>query len=475
MKSVIAPIAILCLLISACMSGPDYHRPVVESPASWRFEEKKAKDFADVDWWKQFEDPVLNELIETALTGNKDIKIAAARIEEFIGRHELARSQLFPEIGAAGSAGRHRYSELGPQPFPSTAQNPVGFYNASFFASWEIDLWGKLRRQAEAARADLLSTEEARRGLILSLVASVSAAYVNLLSLDRQLEIAQSTIASRKDSYRIFALRFQRGFVSELEFYQAKSEYEQALAAIPVIGKSIAQQEHAISILLGRNPGPVKRSATIWSLGMPAVPAGLPSNLLERRPDIRQAEQNLIAANARIGVARARFFPSISLTGLFGWESTDLSNLFTGPARTWNWAIPFTQPIFNWGALSGQLKESKAIHDEALLQYQSVIQKAFADVENALIDQRRTRQQLDALFLQVEDLRRYARIARLRYDNGYTSYIEVIDADRGLFNAELGYTQTQAALFHALINLYKAMGGGIPDVVDKMSAGNGGK
>jgi outer membrane protein, multidrug efflux system len=475
MKPEIAITASLILSLWGCMLGPDYHRPAIDSPDSWRFEEKQAKDTADTAWWKQFGDPVLNELIDIALAENKDVKIAAARIEEFMGRYAFARSPLFPQIGAQASAGRQLNSEIGFFPIPPNVQNPNNLYNASFFASWEIDLWGKLRREAQAARAELLSTQEAKRSIILSLVASVSAAYVNMRSLDRQLEIAQSTVARRKDYYRIFALRFQRGFASELELYQAKSEYDQALATVPVIEKSIAQQEHAISLLLGRNPGPVKRGAEIELLGQLTVPAGLPSSLLTRRPDIRQAELSLIAANARIGAARALFFPSISLTGLLGWTSTDLSSLFTGPARTWNWTVPITQPIFNWGALSGQLKASEAVREESLLQYQAVIQKAFSDVENALIDQRRTRQQLEALFLQITDLSEYARIARLRYNNGYTNYIEVLDAERSQFSAELSYTQTQAALFQALINLYKAMGGGWIVKADDKSKNDGDK
>lgn len=460
MRFGIAAEILLLLSLAGCMVGPDYNRPIVESPQSWRFAEKQVQETADTMWWKQFKDPVLNELIAVALNENKDVKIAAARIEEFMGRYAYARSPLFPQIGAAASAGRQRQSELSYIPIPLNAQNPYNMYNVYFFANWEIDLWGKLRRGAEAARAELLGAQEAQRGIILSLVSSVSAAYLNLASLDRQLEIARNTVSRRQDSYRIFALRFSRGFTSEMELHQAKSEYDQALATVPVIEKSIAQQENSLCLLLGRNPGPVKRGLSIEALGLPAVPAGLPSSLLTRRPDIRQAEQNLIAANARIGVARAQFFPSISLTGLFGWESTDLSNLFTGPARTWSWAVPLTQPIFTGGALYGPLKAVEAIHKETLLQYQAVIQKAFGEVEDSLIDQRRTREQMQALSLQVDDLREYARVARLRYVNGYSNYIEVLDAERNLFNAELNYTQTQAALFQAMINLYKAMGGG---------------
>jgi multidrug efflux system outer membrane protein len=442
------------------MVGPDYRRPAVETPQSWRITETEARDLVDTPWWEQFDDPALSALIGGALRENKDLLIAAARVEEFRGRYEVARSPLFPQIGAGISAGQKRSSEQGQVPLPAAAPNPVAQYNASLSASWEIDFWGKLRRATEAARADLLGTQEGRRSAVLSLVAAVAGAYVNLRDLDRQLEIAQRTARAREESYKIFKLRLQGGLISELELSQVKSEYEQALATIPAIEKAIAQQEDALSVLLGRNPGPIARGRSIDDLKLPAVPAGLPSDLLERRPDIRQAEQDLVSANAQIGVARAQYFPSISLTGLFGWESTKLSGLFSGPANAWNWAVPVVQPIFTGGVIAGQVKTAEAFREEALLRYKKAIQNAFRDVEDALVDQKRTREQLDAQARQLEALRTYARTARLRYDNGYTSYIEVLDAEQSLFSAELGYVQTQGGLYQALINLYRAMGGG---------------
>jgi multidrug efflux system outer membrane protein len=449
-----------CLALTGCMVGPDYRRPKVETPQSWRFAEKESKDLVNTAWWKQFNDPVLNELINVALQENKDLKIAAARVEEFQGRYAVARSALFPQVGAGISPGGERTTDLGQTTLPAGTPNPVGLYQANVFASWEIDLWGKLRRSTEAARANLLSTEEVRRGVILSLVTSVAGAYVNLRDLDRQLEIAKRTSRSREGSYGIFTLRFKAGYISNLELSQVKSEYEQALATIPAIEKAIAQQEDGLSVLLGLNPGAIQRGKAIDELGVPAVPAGLPSDLLERRPDIRQAEQDLISANAQIGVARAQFFPDISLTGLFGWESIKLSQLFTGPARMWTVAAPIAQPLFTGGAISGGIKVTEAFRKETLFQYQKTIQSAFRDVEDSLIDQKRTREELEAQAQQVEALRTYASTARLRYENGYTSYLEVLDAERSLFDAELGYTQTEGGLFQALINLYKAMGGG---------------
>ena len=407
---------LVCLTLGGCMVGPDYRRPAVDAPQAWRFAEKEAKDVADTAWWEQFGDPMLNELIAIGLRENKDLLIAASRVEEFQGRYAVARAPLFPQIGAGASPGGERTTQRGQVPLPATASNPTELYQANFFASWEIDLWGKLRRASEAARADLIGTEEGKRAVILSLVASVANAYVNLLDLDRQLEIAKRTAASREESYRIFTLRFQGGYVSDLELSQAKSEYERALATIPALEKNVSQQENALSLLLGRNPGPVQRGKAIDALGVPAIPAGLPSGLLERRPDIRQAEQQLISANAQIGVARAQFFPSISLTGLFGWESTRLAQLFTGPARMWSWAAPITQPIFTGGTISAEVKAAEEIREEMLLTYRKAIQSAFRDVEDALIDQKRTREQLESQARQVEALRTYASTARLRYE-----------------------------------------------------------
>jgi multidrug efflux system outer membrane protein len=451
------------------MVGPDYRRPAVETPQSWRFAEKEAKEPADTAWWEQFNDPVLNNLIAVALRENKDLKIAAARVEEFRGRYAVARAPLFPQIGAGVSPGVERTTGRGQTPLPAGTPNPTELYQANFFASWEIDLWGKLRRVTEAARADLIGSEEGKRAVILSLITSVAGAYVNLRDLDRQLEITERTAKSREESHNIFILRFQAGYVSDLELSQARSEYERALATIPAIEKAIAQQEDALSLLLGRNPAAIGRGKAIDALEAPAVPAGLPSDLLERRPDIRQAEQGLIAANAQIGAARAQFFPSISLTGLFGWESMRLSQLFTGPARMWNWAAPITQPIFTGGAISAEVKAAEAFREEALLQYQKAIQNAFRDMEDSLIDHRRTREQLDAQARQVEALRTYASTARLRYDNGYTSYIEVLDAERSLFDAELAQAQTKGGLLQALINIYKALGGGWVVSAEKMT------
>jgi outer membrane protein, multidrug efflux system len=452
--------SVLILALFGCMMGPNYQRPVVETPPAWRVEEKEARDVANTRWWEQFNDPVLTELILTALRENKDLKMAVARVEEFVGRYTTTRAGLFPQAFGGGSAGRSRTTERGAAPITSTVENPADSYQAFLNASWEIDVWGRLRRSTEAARADILSNEEGRLAVILSLVTSMASAYVNLRDLDKQLEISEHTTKIREDSYELFKLRFEGGLISELELSQVKSEYEQALATIPLIKKTIAQQENALSILLGQDPGPIPRGKSIDDLTLPSVPAGLPSDLLDRRPDIRQAEQNLISANAQIGVAKSLYFPTVSLTGLFGVASTDLSKLFTGPARTWSYAVPLSTPVFTGGAISGQVKASEAVQRQALIQYQKSIQTAFREVNDSLADQKWTRDQLEIQRQQRSTLGTYAELARLRFDNGYVSYIEVLDAERSLFNTELQVVQTQGVLFQALVNLYKAMGGG---------------
>jgi len=459
--------------IGGCMLGPDYKRPAIDAPTTFRFEEKDATGLVNTAWWEQFKDPVMNDLIKVALTDNKDVKIAAARVDEFLGKYGVSRSQLFPQVGADANAARQRVTESAvPTPLPSSVDPKYTSYQATLFTSWEIDVWGKIRRLNEAARADLLATEEGRRATVLTLVSSVATAYINLSDLDRQLEIAIATAASRKESVKVFEARYKGGVVSEMQLAQSRSEYESAAASIPPLQIQIAQQESALSILLGRNPGPIIRGRALAQLDLPPVPAGLPSELLERRPDLRQAEQNLIAANARIGAARALYFPTISLTALFGGVSTELSNLFSGSSRVWSFAGDASVPIFTAGSIAGVVKQTEAQQQQALLQYQKSIQVSFKEVEDALISLQKSREQVAAQGRQVDALRTYARLARLRYDSGYTSYIEVLDAERSLFNAELSYTQTQGTVFTSLVALYKAMGGGWVVTADRMTGVN---
>ncbi|RJG07987.1 efflux transporter outer membrane subunit [Noviherbaspirillum cavernae] len=461
---------LIAATLSACAVGPDYRRPDIDMPEAFRFEDKEAQDVANTIWWEQFQDPAMNELIAIALAENKDVKIAAARVDQFLGQFASTRSLLFPQVGASFNAQRQRATQSSVPPLSSGIDPIFNQYDAALSLSWEIDVFGKLRRQTEAARANVLASEEGRRATILTLVAAVASSYINLRDLDRQLEIARATADSRGNSLKVFQLRFEGGTVSQLELAQNQSEYEGSLIAIPRIESLIAQQEDALSVLLGRNPGPIRRGRELPSLVLPAVPSGLPSELLVRRPDLRQAEQNLIAANALIGAARAQYFPSISLTGLLGSVSSQFSDLFTGPARAWSYGAGVTMPIFTAGGIAGQVQQAQAQQQQALLQYQKSIQVAFQEVSDSLVAHRKTREQLEAQGRQVDALRNYVTLARLRYDNGYTSFIEVLDAERSLFAAELSQSQTQGAVYASLINLYKAMGGGWVVEAERMAA-----
>lgn len=465
-----AAVAIIALFAGACAVGPDYQRPAVDTPASWRLTEPAARDLANTPWWLQFDDPVLAALIDEALRANKDLLIASARVDEYAGRYGFVRAQLFPQVGFGADARRQR--DIGAVVIGAGNSTVFDSYSTVLNASWEIDFWGRIRRETEAARAQLMASEEARRGVVLSLVGSVAGAYINLRDLDRQLEIAQATAKARGESYEIFKLRYEGGIISLLELSQNRSQYEEALATIPALEKAVVQQENGLSFLLGRNPGPITRGKTIDELVLPGIPAGLPSELLERRPDIRQAEQNLVAANALIGAAKAQYYPSISLTGLFGYSSTSLSSLFDSQSKVWQFAGALKMPIFTAGAIAGQVEAAEATQQQALFAYQKAIQQGFREVNDALIDQDRTKVQLQAQKRQVAALEEYATIARLRYENGYTSFIEVLDAERSLFNAQLQYTQSQQVEFQAMINLYKAMGGGWVVEADKLAAGD---
>ena len=466
---IMALILLVAITVVGCMVGPDYKRPKVEVPQSFRFEDREARDLANTAWWEQFDDAVLNELIGIALQENKDLKIAAARIEQFVGQYVTTRAGLYPQIGAGASGGMQRISETGFIPIASSVQNPNDVWSIFLNGNWEIDIWGKIRRATESARASILSSEEGRRAVILSLVAAVTSTYIDLCDADKELEISKKTAAAYGESLRIFELRFKEGFSSAVELNMIRSEYEQALAKISFYEKTIPQLENNLSVLLGRNPGPIRRGKTIDELAWPIVPSGLPSDLLARRPDIRQAENDLVAANARIGVAKALYYPSISLTGVFGFSSTDLSKLFQGASQAWSWGVPVAAPIFTAGAIKGQVKFAEAQQQELLIRYQKAIQTAFQEVDNSLVEQKQTKEQLEKTNRAVMALREYARLAQIRFDNGYTGYLEVLDANRNLFSAELGYAQVKATLLRSYVGLYKAIGGGWVVEADKMT------
>jgi multidrug efflux system outer membrane protein len=455
--------------LSGCLLGPDYARPNVDVPATFRFSQGEVADVANTLWWEQFQDPVLNQLIQVALEQNRDVKVAAARIDAAAGQLMITRSAFFPQVSAGFDASRQRVSRSSGVPLPSGVDPVFNLFSPSVSASLDIDLFGRTRRQTEAARANLAATEEGRRATILSLVTSVAISYIGLRSLDRQLEIAKATAESRAESVRVFTLRFKGGEVSQMELAQSQSEYEAALTTIPQIEMQIGQQEDALSVLLGQNPGPILRGRELQALALPAVPAVVPSDLLVRRPDVLQAEQNLIAQNALIGAARALYFPSLSISGLFGSTSTVFSSLFTGPALVWSVGGSIVQPIFTGGNITGQVHVAEAQEQEALYTYLSTVQTAFQQVEDSLIALQKSQVALLSQGRQIDALQTYARLARKRYEGGYTSYIEVLDAERSLFNGQLTYTQTQGAVLTYYVSLYKATGGGWLTEAERMT------
>jgi len=463
-----AAIAALALL-GGCMVGPDYKRPEVPTPAAYRYEPQSVAQTADTQWWKAFGDPVLDGYIAEALAHNKNVQIAVANVEQAAGVLTTTRSPLFPQVNYQADATRQRVNELSGTPLAGFGGNPQTTYQVLAGASWEIDLWGRIRRLTESARANLLATDEARRGVVLSLVASVASTYLQLLGLDEQLEIAQRTLDTYGQSVKLFELQNKYGQVSKMNVEQARSQYETAAAQIPVIKQQIVQTENALAVLLGRNPGPIARGKKLDALLLPTVPAGLPSTLLERRPDLLQAEQTLIAANAQIGAAKAQYFPAISLTGALGSASPELRNLFTGPAGVWSYGGAIIGPIFTGGAIAGQVAQAEGGQKAALASYELSIQNAFADVENALASNANLGEQLAAQGRLVKALSEYSRLARLQFNGGYTSYTTVLQAEQQLFPSELNLASIRAQLYGSLVNLYKALGGGWVDRADGLA------
>ena len=461
--------ALATVLLAGCTLGPDYKRPEITAPAAFQFEPKDVAQTADTLWWQQFQDPVLNQLIDEALRHNTNIQIAAANVEQAAAFLTQTRSQLFPAVGYGAGAQRERAREPAFAAQIPNYPNPSSAYQAALQASWEIDLWGRIRRQSEAAYANVLASDEARRGVILSLVAQVASSYLQLRGLDAQLAVAHKTLATYKESVELFTLQFQYGQVSMMNVAQAQSQYETAAAQIPLIESQIAQTQSSLAVLIGRDPGPIVRGKSVDDLQLPQVPAGLPSSLLERRPDLLQAEQQLIAANAQIGAAKALYFPTISLTGAFGSASADLSKLFSGPAKVWSYAGSLAGPIFSFGAVSGQVAQAEAAQQAALLNYQLAIRNAFADVDNALVANSKLREQLDAQAKLVAALQQYSDLARLQYDGGYAPYSTVLQAEQALFPAELNLASVRAQLFASAVNLYKAMGGGWVASADQLT------
>ncbi len=427
----------IVLLITGCTVGPDYVKPEIDVPPAFNNGDQSAQQTANIAWWKQFQDPTLDALIAEALDNNRDIKIAAANIEQSAAVLTQSRSPLYPQVGYGGSGTRERASETDASRLYSVLPNPRTAYQTLASASWELDLWGRIRRLSEAAQADLLATEAAWQGVILSLVSSVVTSYIQLLGLDEQFRVAERTLAAYAESLRIFEARFKYGQVSEMTVVQARSQYESAAAAIPQLQLQIEQAENALSILLGRNPGTIRREGALHQLKFSPVPSGLPSELLANRPDIRQAEDRLIAANANIGATRVLYFPTISLTGAFGFASSDLSDLFKGSSRAWSYGGSLTGPIFSGGAIKSGVKQAEAAREAALWTYEKAIQSAFADTENALVAQRRLAEQVRIQERLVGANSECVHLAHLQYDGGYVPYSTVLQAEQQLFPSEL--------------------------------------
>ncbi|HET6943314.1 MAG TPA: efflux transporter outer membrane subunit [Sphingomicrobium sp.] len=444
---------------SGCVQGNDYSRPEVEVPAAYRSAGPQAAALLTRDhWWTAYGDRHLDVLVDEALANNRDLRIATARVDEFSAILAGTKSQGLPQIGYGLSGSRARASE---EKIPPIVDPKSTTFSALLSASWEIDLWGRIRRETEAARANLLASEEGRRGVTLTLISSVIISYITLLDLDEQLRVSEATVAGRAKSVDVFEKRLAAGWVSEFEMAQVRGEYESAVASVPPVRQAIAVQENALSVLVGRNPGPIQRATPqeLAAFHQLNVPAGIPSELLIRRPDILQAEQQLIASNALIGAARALYFPRITLTGLFGFASGSLGNLFSGPANTWSFTGDVAGPIYTGGGITAAVDQAEARREQSLANYELVIQNAFRDVDDSLVAVREAAEFREAIGRRVATLRRGVELANERYENGYSDYLEVLDTERSLFSAELQYASARGDYQRALVSLYRALGG----------------
>lgn len=468
MKHRVIAVGLAAVWMTGCTVGPNYHRPVVQVPQSFRAPEplpaSQAASFADLKWWQVFRDPDLQGLIKTALAQNYDLRDAVAHVEAARANLGITRSDQFPQVNASGNVQFTRLSRDGSFPLPASfvsSQNRNWGEASLNLLSFEVDLWGRLRRSTEAARANLLSAEENRKAVVTTLVSDVATAYFNLRELDAELEISRETLATRQESLRLVQERRGGGIATLLDLRQAEQLVDTAAETIPALQQQIEQTENQITLLLGENPGEVTRASRFDEQALPPeVPAGLPSALLERRPDIRAAEQNLIAANAEIGVAKAAYFPQLSLSGALGGQSTQLASLFTGPHSAWSFVPQLTQPIFTAGRLRSNVRLAEAQRDSALVQYQKAIQTAFTEVSDALIAHQRVREsrvQQQALVTALQDRKR---LAYVRYRGGVDTQLNALDADRDLFQAELTLRQIKLNELLSVVQLYKALGGG---------------
>jgi outer membrane protein, multidrug efflux system len=448
-------------LESSCMMGPKYKRPTVDVPQEYRApapqQAAQASSLGNEQWWQVYQDPVLTQLIHTAIAQNYDVRIAAARVLEAQAQVGITRANQLP----SASIGADVFSEQNAKVtnlFPAYEVNG-GELNLSVI--WNLDFWGKYRRQTEAARAQLLATEWGQRAVLSSLVANVATAYFQLRALDSELEISQRTLASRQHSLNLTQTLESHGGASGLDVSQAEQLVYTASEAIPDLERQIEQQENLLSILLGENPQSVPRGRALTEQPVPqSVPAGLPSELLERRPDIGQAEQMMVAANAQIGVAKAAFFPSISLTGTGGLESNALNQFISKPAETWYGAFSVSQPVFQGGALRSQLRLARADWQEAVLSYQQTVQNALEQVSNSLVASQKDCEFREQQELLTQAAQQTDQLSEVLYKNGGASYLQVLTSETNYFSAELNLVQAQLNERLALVQLYQALGGG---------------
>jgi multidrug efflux system outer membrane protein len=448
-------------LIGGCKVGPNYHRPAIQTPTAYRDlrespeAQAQAASYADLPWWQVFQDPQLQDLIRTAMKQNYDLELATERINSARAQVAITRSNLFPQVQGNGkfSGGKE-----------GTFQTKFNFLTLTTDAAFQLDLFGRLRRATEASRAQLLATEDARQTVVLTLVSDVASDYFALLQLDLQLQITHETVSTQEDSVKLTKLRVDHGVATKLDVLQAQQVLDTANAQIPDLERQIGQEEDAISILLGNYPQAVPRGRPLVEQPLPPeVPPGLPSSLLERRPDIREAEQTLIAANAEIGVAKAQFFPQISLTGSGGGSfgrSSAFSSLMSSQIGIWSYGAQVSQPIFTGGALRGNLRLAESQHQQALIAYRQTIQRAFGDVSDALIGYEKLHQVRVRQEDTVADLQESVRLSNMRYKGGTTTYLEVLDGQRSLFSAELTLAQARGNEYQSLVQLYRALGGG---------------
>ena len=444
--------------LPACALGPSYSRPKVDTPEVIRGQEGPADpaSLADLPWWAVFKDPALRALVEEAIRGSHDLRAAAARVEQARNQIVVARSEMFPQISYQGDATRERAAA------PGLAVNPTfNSFLGTFDLAWEIDVWGRIRRATEAASADYLAAEATRRGVLLTLVSDVAQAYFELLELDRELEITRSTTTTFQNTADLFSRRYVGGIGTLLEVSRASAALTQARAGIAELERQIVAKENQISILLGRPPGTIARGMPLDGEGpAPMVPVGLPSQLLERRPDIQQAEQALVAANADVGVALANFFPRLGLTSFYGGQSSELENLVKSSGNVWAIGGTLTGPLFQGGRLLASYRVSSSAWDEAVERYQQGTLQAFAEVSNALA----AHQKLSAVRADrdetVKSLRTSVTLSLQRYNDGIANYFEVLEAEQQLFPAELDLARTQRDQLVAVVSLYRTLGGG---------------